>query len=120
MTKKGSSKKRKKFDVPAGKSVSTKLFDESSADDMDLEGVPTSTPKPKRGCPRRNRTPETESEHASSYSLHDCSRSDDGSNFYESESEDFGEDVGTSGPSKEDLPEPEYLKSNLEEGDFLS
>lgn len=119
MTKKGSSKKRKKLDVPAGKSVSTKLFDESSADDMDLEGVPTSTPKPKRGRPRRNRTPETESEHASSYSLHDCSRSDDGSNFYESESEDFGEDVGTSGPSKEDLPEPESLKSNLEEGDFV-
>lgn len=86
---------------------------------MDLEGVPTSTPKPKRGRPRRNRTPETESEHSSSYSLHDFSHSDDGSNFCESESEDFEEDVGTSGPSKEDLPEPESLKSNLEVGDFV-
>lgn len=74
--------------MPAGKSISSKLFDESSANELDLEGVPsTSTPKTNRVRPRRKQNSETESEHSSGYS-----QSDDGSHFSISEAEDFEKD----------------------------
>lgn len=123
VTKSGPTKKRKKLDVPAGKSVSTMLFDESSTIEMDFEGASTSTPKPKKGSRCRIQEPASESENSSSYSLHDNSASDDGSHFSVtgSESNGFDENVGTIDSIKETLPAPdtEYLKRHLKEGDFV-
>lgn len=79
--------------MPAGKSISSKLFDESSANELDLEGVPsTSTPKTNRLRPRRKQNSESESKRSSGYSLHDDSQSDDGSHFSISEAEYFEKD----------------------------
>lgn len=115
--------KRKKLNVPAGKSFCSKMFDESSENEMDFEGASTSTPKPRKGAQCRKQETASESENSSSYSLHDNSASDDGAHFSstESESADFDEDVGTIEPIKQTPPVPdlEYVKLNLKEGDFV-
>jgi hypothetical protein len=114
VTKSKPAHKCKKLDVPAGKSVCTKLFGEPSTDEMDFQDLSTSLPKLKKGGRRGKQELTSESENSRSFSLHDKSASNDDLHFSVTGSEygDSDEDVGT---IKEILPAPnqELLKLNL-------
>jgi hypothetical protein len=126
VTKGKPTQKRKKLDVPAGKSVCSNLFDDSSENEIDFEDASTSTPKPKKGSRPTKQKPESDSEDSTSYSVHDNSASDDGSHLSAtaSESEASDEDVNTFGfepiiEKKKPALDPESLKNTLKEGDFV-
>lgn len=100
VTKSKPNQKRKKLNVSAGKSVCSKLFDDSNENEIDFKDASSSTPKPKKENRPTKRKPESDSEDSTSYSVHDNSASDDGSHLSAtaSESEASDEDVNTIEP----------------------
>lgn len=69
VTKSKPNQKRKKLNVSAGKSVCSKLFDDSNENEIDFKGASSSTPKPKKENRPTKRKPESDSEDSTSYSV---------------------------------------------------